>query len=540
MPMPALTELDPDAVAAALTEVATTVGESEPNLDLRPGPLADLVVYWNAVLGTRVRQYVEDSLAARSLLRIAQDPSLADADAVDDLLGNYRLERLPGSTASGTVTVVLSDDTTVVIASGSVWRSRGRVYRSPTVVVAKAEAEAILADTDRLIRPLGGGRYGFDLTLVAEAEGDAYNLKKGVPLAPDAVPPNFVSAAVATDFVGGKAEETSAELIGRLDEGLAARTPANRTTTAALLRADPTLGGYTALSVIGQSDVEMTRDRYAAWPMSMGGAVDWRLRTSVETVRTATTASATLVALNGDGTGTWQVALPRTVSPGAYEAALVRAADADPADGSLDVVQTIRGVDVSGVTPPPRYSSAEELAFGPYQTLTVRFTAPVASTNVVGDAADFVVETVGLPGLAYAQETYASGDYAHPGLDLVVLAPVPCFVTASLTLIRPTGLDDPDLAAVRQAVADVVNDADFGEAVYAAAVYAAVLNGLPGGFGAGGLQMTGRIVARTGEVSYVQSGDRLEAPYRPEVGVTSRVLQFFCSPDDVTVSVASA
>jgi hypothetical protein len=99
-----LAQLDPDLVAQNVALVVAAVQEENPHLYLTRGVFAELLAYYNGVLGAQGQANIADYWAARSLAALADDPS-ADPDLVDDVLSNFRVTRLPGVASAGEVTV---------------------------------------------------------------------------------------------------------------------------------------------------------------------------------------------------------------------------------------------------------------------------------------------------------------------------------------------------------------------------------------------------------------------------------------------------
>ena len=146
-----LTALDADDVQSELDELIERIAEADPDIDVKRGVFHDLVLYYHAVLSAGEQVTLDRYLQARSLAAIEADPTLADAGVVDDVLSNYRLTRQDGSSATGSVMIVLSANNSVTISSGAVLEADGKQFTADSVFTAKAESAQIQVATDRLL-----------------------------------------------------------------------------------------------------------------------------------------------------------------------------------------------------------------------------------------------------------------------------------------------------------------------------------------------------------------------------------------------------
>lgn len=535
-----LTQLDPDAVQAALAETVQRVQEDNPNLDLRRGVFAELLAYYHAVLDTQRRTYTADLLNSRSLLAVEQDPELADPDVVDDILSNFRVDRQAGRRALGEVTVVVGDDVTVTIAAGAVWEARGRQYLTPRVFTAKAEAAQVNAAGDRLLTETADGNFAFTIDVEAAEEGSDYTVAKDTLVAPLAVPPNYVTSYAAADFTPGFLPETNQEVLARLQDGYAAKALSNRANMAAALRAVEAFSRLVAMSIVGHGDAELVRAFHSVLPVAMGGRCDWYVRTQEQVSQLALTVTATLVEKHTDGTGTWQFAVGRAAAPGLYEVRDVRPEDTDPANGGFAVTSDVRGLDVTGDGWKPDVLTAVEAAYSPYSTAVVQFLDTTDHAELAeGDTRDYTAGLVVMPQIGDVQDVVGSRDVRPYGGDVLVKAPVPCFLTVNFTVHKRTGQDDPDVASIRAAVAKTANTVGFAGALYASQVQDAVNGYLSDGQTVSAIDMHGRIRYPDGSTVYLRDSEVLQVPDDPANMVSPRTVQFFSDPDDVGVTVVT-
>ena len=536
---PTLTALDTSAVQSLLTEVASRLQERFPTLRVRSGGIHDSVIYPHALLEAGMQDLLGQYLRARSLQDLQQSPELADDALVDLVLSNWRITRAIAQRATGQIVVVLDSNISLTLAAGTVFSGGGQRYLLPTAISAKAEAELINTVTDRLIRPLADGNFAFTIPVEALVAGAAGNISAGTRLLPDQAPRNFVAAFAQSDFLGGQDAETNTELISRLDAGLATRSPSNRTTTRAMILAEETFAATSAISIIGMGDPEMHRDSRSIFPIHFGGRVDIYARTqATDAVRRTLTKTAVLVTKNQDGTSDWQISIAREDAPGFFEIVSIKEDDSEEL-ASFEILEDLRGVDLSGLDAPPDIASPTEAAYSCFQTAIVRFRETRRDTTElpVGTALDYTVVVRMLPNIQEIQTLFSDVHSRHDAADHLVKAPVPCFLTVSLEISKqPLGLV-PDLPALRTALAAVVNETPFVGQISASDLHAVAHRFLDPVAVVSQTHMLARIRRPDGEHLWLQDNNLLRVPYDPANYVSPRTVQFFLNPDDVGITI---
>lgn len=539
---PDLTTLDADLVTQQREEAAARLQEAFPDLDLKRGVYHDTVLYFHALLSGALQTLLDQYLASRSLLDIQANPELADADTVNGVLSNWGLARQSGAQATGTIAIILADAVNVTVAAGAIFQAEGLRFVTQQVFAAKTNAALVTADTDRLITPTADGYYSFTIEITAEAAGSAYNLAKDTHVVPLSQPTGFVAAHAVSDFTGGSDTETNTEMLGRLQQGIAAKgfgsTPTNMD---ALLR---DIEGYRTIpytSVVGMGDPEMLRDQHSLFPISYGGRIDWYVRTQPLLWHVSLAKTAVLVDVDDDGFGIWQFSLGRDEVPGFYEVRNIRPAASTETSGGYTVTEDLRGLDLTGDGVLPDIRSQAEGAYTAYQTATIRFkdTDTVVVDLALGATADYAIEVVGLPLIGSLQETVASHAYRCRTADVLIKAPVPCFVNLSLTIHKRADEDDPDTAAIATALVNLVNGVRFVGRLYASQLYDVIHNYLTGYMTVGTIDLLGRLLRPDGTTTYLRSGELLEIADVPADMVTARTVQFFLDPAEVTIDLVT-
>lgn len=542
--VPDLTTLDTAEVQQAVDLIAQRVTELMPSVETRRGVIRGIVLQLAGALTAANARVVDEVGKAASLQRITEDPAGADPAVVDLVLSNFRVTRRPGGPGAGPVTIVLDRLVPVTVPRGARFSANGVSFLTPAAHAARTVAGSVVAPTDRLIRAVGNGEYAFTVDVEAEAVGVAGQLSRGTRLSPAGLIPGFLRAYAESDFTGGADADTNAELIARLAEGIADRTPANRTTASAMIRNEAAFALTVAVEVAGYGDPEQVR-YHGVLPVAAGGRLDVYAQTQALPREVRVARTATLIERTAAG-GVWQFSLARDDAPGFYEVAkVVQAGEDDAGQAGYEVTETVRGFDLSadGTGFLPDVTTAEEAAFTRFQTATVRFldTDTDASVLTVGEARrDYDAIVVGLPLLAELQTFLADRGRRPPAADVLARAPVPCFLTLNFKVFKKAGEADPDLAAIAADLAAYVNGLGFVGRLAASALAAVVHGRLAAGQTTGSFDMFGRIVRPDGAVRYVRSDEALLIPDWPSKMVTARTTTFFLDPASVAVSVVTS
>jgi len=539
LPLPDLRTLDPDAVDQVQGETAQRLQEAYPQADQKRGVLGDTVLHLHAVLMTAVGTLLAQKERSDSLLGIADQPTAADPTLVDKVLSNYRVQRGAGVRASGQMTIVVSRLIPTTVPAGAVFTANGIAFQTPAAYAARESPAQVAATTDRVLRPIGDGLYAYTVPVVAVAAGTAGLLRRGANLVPAQRIPNFVRAYAEGDFAGGFDAESNADLMRRLQQGIAAPAWSNRATIDAMIHAQPDFARVLQTSIIGFGDPEMHRDQHTVLPISTGGRCDLYARTQSVPASVLLTKTCTLIEKTAEG-GLWSVSIHRDDAPGFYRVDRVGPPGSPQDTAGYEVVADIRDFDASGPGFVPDVRTAVEAAYSRYQTATIRF------LDTAGDVTGLVVNTTTAPYdlvLSYmpqiADLQLFTGDrrVRNPAGDVLVKAPIPCDTTISFSIRQPATAEPPDLVAIAEAVAAAVNNLGFPGQLHASMVADIVSDMIPEGSYLSAVDMAGRIRRPDGVLRRIRSSEVLLIPDEPEFLVSPRTTAFLLDPQDVGVTV---
>jgi len=537
-------QLNPDDVAQQHAEALQRVQEDNPKLDLRRGVFADLLIYYHSILAGQGQMNIKDYWRARSLQAMEADPDLAtaDPDLVGDVISNFNVARQPGAKATGEVTIVVTDSITVTIGIGAVFEAQGLRFITTRVFTGKTSGR-IDDPGDRLLTQTADGNWAFTIEVQAEQEGEQYQIKKDTLIVPLVLPLNYRTSFAANDFEGGYQAETNQDLLLRLQEGVAARGLGGRINQTATLRAVEDFSRVIAVSVVGYGDAEMLRDKHWVFPISGGGRVDWYVRSQEEVFRKKLLKEATLISKTDSGVGTWQVSIGRDEAPGYYEIDNIRPKDSGNAVGGFEILTDERVADLTGPGfVPDVLADSDEWVYTRFQAGVVQFvdTVQSAAALALGAKREYELEARCLPLVAEIQDTFSTPDSRPKPYDLLVKAPVPCFLNLTFTVYKRSGEADPDLAAMKTALCTEVNSVGFIGRLFASQLHDVIHAYLRNDQTASAIDMFGRIRYPSGEPEYVRDSEKLEVPDDPVALVSARTVQFFISPEDISISVETS
>jgi Baseplate J-like protein len=537
-----LTTLDQATVQTNLLTIAQIVQEAYPTLTLRRGAFHDLVLLLSAVLNTNDSTLVQRAINSLSLQQIIADPTLADDDIVDAVLSNFRITRNPGSPATGTAQVILNSLVGFSVPAGFTFTANGLIYTSNATYNAKTDQSQVIQATDVLITALGAtGKYAFNIQVTATTDGAAGNLSRGTQLNPTpALSVSVFKVVTFQTFSGGTDAETNSALVTRLSSGAGEQALANRITNQALLETQFPI--ISALSQVGFGDPEMFRDEHTIWPGHMGGRVDIYTRSSLQVGSTPLSKTATLVAKTGP-VGTWQFSLTRSDAPGFYKIQQIsQAGTLNTGGNNYAVTSDVRGFDISGPGFIPDIATVLEATYSPYSTSTIQFQDPdtdASGMTINVNTRPYDVAVAVLPQLDTIQAFVNQRSIQWPAGDVLIKAPVPCFVTIALTVQVAASQPTPSVTAIQNAAAEAVNGVSFTSNLTASVVTAAVVALLSGGT-VSTITLNGSIRRPDGTlVTLGPSSVALTTPTDPANLDSPNTVAYFAGPGDIAVTVVT-
>jgi hypothetical protein len=338
----------------------------------------------------------------------------------------------------------------------------------------------------------------------------------------------------------GVGAETNAELLQQLQLGIAAKTLSNRTNMRSFLRTIPAFDSVTNQSIIGYGDTEMLRDRHTVFPVSYGGRVDWYIRGQLPLQRTRLQVTAVCVEVAAT-TSTWQFSLGKNDVPGFYEVTKIKNVKDAGLNSGFEPISDTRSNDLTEGGFLPDIATVAEGAYSAFQAAVIRFvdTSTSVTTITLGQKAQYFCEVTGTPLIKEIQELVGSRDVRSYAADVLVKAPIPCFVEVTLTINKTAGDITPPIAAIKAAIVNVVNSTDFIGRLDGSRIVDAIHSFLQDSLSVTGLDLFGRIRNPDGTIQYLRNSDSLIIPDQPAKMVTAKTVQFFTEISKITVNIAS-
>jgi hypothetical protein len=142
-----------------------------------------------------------------------------------------------------------------------------------------------------------------------------------------------------------------------------------------------------------------------------------------------------------------------------------------------------------------------------------------------------------MPLIKEAQTIASSRNHRNYAGDLLIKAPIPCFVGLSFVIRTGAESSGADLSAIKSALSSFVNTLGFCGRLPASALNDVVYNYLVGDcVGLSSINMTGSIRKPDGTISLLSSDEVLIIPDEGVNMVTGRTTAFFLSPSDIAIS----
>lgn len=534
-----LDELSQASIDQLFAEYTQLMQESHPEAELTRGVFHDTLLYFASVFADVPQENINRYLQARSLLAIQANPSLAEPELVDHVLSNFNVIRESGARSAGNITIVVDSNETVVVPGSLEFEANGERFRADTAFTGRPAGSDLPAASDRELQAQGNGTYAFTISATAVEEGPAGNIRRGTKMVPQAVLPRFVTAYAANDFTDGYAAETNEAMLHKQAIGFSAKGTASDLNLEAFIRNQESLSRAVAFSVIGMSDAEMMRDQHWIFPISGGGRIDLYSRTAALPRSTTKQVTAVLAAVTADG-GVWQFPVDKDFAPGFYEVERIAKPDADDSFAGYAVESDLRGFDLSDEIGLPDVIDVPETAYSKYQTAVIQFTdtdTPTTDLTVNVSTAVYSVSVLAMPQVAELQNLLSAPTNRHRMADSLVKAPVPCFLSLQFEIRKQPGDADPDIAAIANDLADLVNNLGFVKRLYASTLARTIHTRLSERQAIGAIDMQGRIRRPDGSTTFVRNTTILVLPDDPLRMVTGRTVGFILDPRNVGINV---
>lgn len=526
-------QLDTDSVVARLQRLAAVMEDAGTGLEVQRGAFHDLVLRPQAVLSQAFSDATDVLIRSTNPVLAMQDSGAIDSGLLNAAAASMGVVRLDGLSAAGKVTIVVSEDRTIIVPSGSRFvTSAGLVFTATQAFAARTTGSTVESLTDRLLQKRPDGRYEFSVDVVSDTEGLAGNVAQDTVFNPEGITiPNFVQAYAKIAFKGGTNRETDQELLGRLLQDIPASSLSTRASVAPVVRSIPVLRDLLSISTIGYGDRELIR---GSNPISRVGKADVYIRTSLLPEMREVTLKAYVINVADGITATWQVVMGREVSPGFYRVASVTAVETGEVYENFSVNRAFDPSPIYGELI-PELSSVSDATFSRFSTAIIQFKT-LADNLVVGDEQEVSIRVLLMPYISEVQAKLSSRAYRFIGGDTLVRAAIPTFVTVGVQVVVRPGEALPDVNPIRDAVANVFNLAGFPSKIYANRISTVVNNLLPAKAEVGLVELITETILPDGTINRRRSTEDAQIPVNESLGVSGRTGVFICDPSNVVLT----
>lgn len=462
-----LKDMSQDQYDQAENTVISLLRSAYPTMDLRRGTvLRELVVRPAAAFYSLEGDRYAKLQQVSSLQLIADNPTTATVEDVNRILSNFNITQRAGANAFGTVYMQLATSRQYILdADFTLFTMQDLVYvlENSYTILAKPDSTD---PTQLQLYTNDDGTFYALVPVIAQTTGSAYNISAGTTLNATTTFDGFVAASAYTNFVSGADAETVNQLIARMPSAIAHRSLESRISIDSILR-DPYQGNFgsvlVATSVLGYGDQGQLRDKHNAFGVAVGSRADIFVRTFAQPFVTTLMKTGTKIAAH-----TYQFTLGNTEAPGYYA---IRAVSDETVIssptltfGALPILGTYGVLEVRSATGTTNTFHDINNANAGIETCgTVFQQAVVTVQDVLDDTAEsriFKVELYTAPSLTEIQTYVDSFNTRNIKADHLVRTPFICLVGVRANVTPITGAL-LDTGAIRQAIADYINDRSF-------------------------------------------------------------------------------
>ena len=426
------------------------------------------VIRPNAIFAASQEQDLGTLRSNFSLYAISLQTS-PDAALAASLASNFRISPNSGTAGSGELAIYSLQATTIYIRAGSVFSAGSQQLTVAKTYVGVFDTAVYQNTEDTEYRTMTqvGDEYVFIIP-VSTATSSVESIAEGIEVSMPNKPVQVDRIVVSSAITGGTAAESTKDLVNRAATGVTARVPSGNKHLESLFKNIPDVTVFSQKS-FGMHDPECLRDRNVML-ISMGGRVDAYCKTSqIPATRTITKPGIRT------GADTWTIQLPAADALGFYYISKIASAASNQVVTNQDEIAMTYRYEIPDNNQ-PEIISAVTARYSVYQAATFSFQFP----GIVGTTANFLVSMITMPNLLTLQNYVNLADVRNEANDVLIRAPVPCFIGVSVNILRATGNTDVTAAMIQTAISAVINGTEIGTAAITAEhVVMAVANAYP-------------------------------------------------------------
>jgi hypothetical protein len=524
-----LKQEDPEIIKSFEDILRDFLQEYDPDIDLRSGVVCDLLLRANAALGASINNVFDRALVNTNLTDIINNPDLADSSSVDKILSNWGIQRNNGSRSLGLVTIYVSRLAPFSIPATVAFSIGSEEYVTTYPISVRTSEANIQSDTDLFLQPANESMYFCNIPVISKGVGAATKVRAGSIFSTTVLIPGLIVAKAEQDFIGGEDVESTEALLARQGSGIVSKSFGNKLQTKAVLL--DRFPDIQEVSVVKYFDAEMTRTTPDSNLLGIrsAGFVDLYVRTNKEVISRNFFLDAKCT-WNTGGTLKWRMTVGKDVFPGFYKIDWIKAESQGPA---LDLIQETVIHDPDHVF--PAIISSSDCKHSAYQVIEIDFEDrnPKVFASV-GQNKGFFVALTGLPRIDEIQKYTIGADNGALGLDILVKAPYPVFLTISIQLKGKSLTQDLQLL-IKETLSNFINTQyTFKSVVYANHISSAI-GSLLDGRQCAVVDFSAKVLTRGDDV-YLYSRDNIDISTLNLPYLTDKNTCFFIKPSDIMLS----
>jgi hypothetical protein len=141
------------------------------------------------------------------------------------------------------------------------------------------------------------------------------------------------------------------------------------------------------------------------------------------------------------------------------------------------------------------------------------------------------------PHIKELQDYMAGRDARSYGSDLLIKAPIPCFVQVSCVINKSSGDSDPDVAGIKTTIAALINSAGFIGRIDGSRILDSIHGYIQNDVSVTDLDILGKIITPAGTITWLHDSSSIVVIDKPDDMVTAKTVQFFTSTEDISVDI---
>ena len=510
-------KLDPVDIALSENLLADVFANS--NVECGVGTVVrDLVIRPMAVLRTAAQAEQNEFFNKLDLYSVA-DGQPADEATIDAVASTYRVKRLDGKEASGTIILTLTSDEKTFI-SNDVYFSNGPInlYLTKTYVVIPTADVYDYQNTPEVeyIKPISFNGALYVTIPVVTDKGIVDTIPAGTALTYNGTLENISEYKVLSPITGGSSSESNQELAKRILYGAVKgylSTPLQaKAAFYEAFRISPD-----NVAVFGMQDAIVTRSKNPITGISQSGFIDIYVNSS----KSLSTGVISLTAYKQED-GRFKAAIPDNEAAGLYLINRITPYDSgEVTDITIDF----------GIKETSHRINKKDARFSSLQTVDVYFnTISPAATDTIA----INIEYSYMRDIKELQSYVDNSDVRSVGLDTVVKGAIPCLIDLDLHVeARSTEVSEED---IKQAILSKIHSLPIGTKSFTAEDIISSLKDMPVSIRFP-MTITGTLILPDKTILNASSTAAFTLP-TSEPNYDSRAVSFFSAVDRINVTIS--